>query len=47
MVEIGGENMRHVTWIALEEVKSGDWAIGGNSLTTNAIKQLALGKAAA
>jgi 4-oxalocrotonate tautomerase len=34
MVEIEGENLRPVTWVVLEEVKSGDWGIGGNGLTT-------------
>lgn len=31
MVEIEGEAMRGVTWVALEEVQSGDWGIGGNA----------------
>ena len=31
MVEIGGEAMRQVTWVTLEEVKSGDWGIAGNT----------------
>jgi 4-oxalocrotonate tautomerase len=34
MVEIEGENLRPVTWVVIDEVKSGDWGIGGNSLTT-------------
>ena len=34
MVEIEGENLRPVTWVLVEEVKSGDWGIGGNGLTT-------------
>ena len=34
MVEIEGENLRPVTWVVLEEVKSGDWGIGGNGLST-------------
>ncbi len=44
MVSIEGENMRPVTWVVLEEVKSGDWGIGGNPLTTNDAKVLAAGK---
>ena len=44
MVSIEGENMRPVTWVVLEEVKSGDWGVGGNSLTTNDVKALAAGK---
>jgi 4-oxalocrotonate tautomerase len=34
MVEIEGENMRGITWVVVEEVKSGDWGIGGNALAT-------------
>jgi 4-oxalocrotonate tautomerase len=43
MVEIEGENMRGVTWVVVEEVKSGDWGIGGNALTTEAVRSLAAG----
>jgi 4-oxalocrotonate tautomerase len=44
MVSIEGENMRPVTWVVVEEVKSGDWGIGGNPLTTGDVKALAAGK---
>jgi len=44
MVSIEGENMRSVTWVVIEEVKSGEWAVGGNALTTNDVKALAAGK---
>ncbi len=47
MVSIEGENMRPVTWVVIEDVKSGDWAIGGNPLTTADVKNLAAGKKAA
>ena len=43
MVSVEGENMRSVTWCVLEEVKSGDWAIGGQCLTTEAVHALAAG----
>ena len=43
MVSIEGENMRGVTWCVVEEVKSGDWGIGGNPLTTADVKALAAG----
>src|SRR6478752_7255382 len=33
MVSIEGENMRPVTWVVIEEVKSGEWGVGGNPLT--------------
>ncbi len=29
MVSIEGENMRQVTWVVIDEVKSGNWGIGG------------------
>ena len=43
MVSIEGENMRGVTWVVVEEVKSGDWGIGGQALTTEAVHTLAAG----
>ena len=46
MVTIEGENMRQVTWVVVEEVKSGDWGIGGQSLTTSDVKALAAGAGA-
>lgn len=41
MVSIEGEAMRSVTWTVIEEVKSGDWAIAGNPLTTADVRALA------
>jgi 4-oxalocrotonate tautomerase len=46
MVSIEGENMRGVTWCVLEEVHSGDWAIGGNALTTQDVQALVAGTVA-
>lgn len=46
MVSIEGENMRPVTWVVVEEVKSGDWGIGGNPLSTADVKALAAGQPA-
>jgi 4-oxalocrotonate tautomerase len=43
MVSIEGENMRGVTWVIVEEVKSGQWGIGGNALTTEDVQALAAG----
>jgi 4-oxalocrotonate tautomerase len=45
MVSIEGECMRPVTWVIVEEVKSGDWGMGGKPLTTADVKTLAAGKA--
>ena len=47
MVSIEGENMRGVTWVKISEVTSGEWGIGGNPLTTEAVKALASGRQAA
>ncbi len=46
MVEIEGENMRPVTWVVVEEVKSGDWGIAGNPLSTADVRALAAGQPA-
>jgi 4-oxalocrotonate tautomerase len=46
MVSVEGENMRAVTWVVIEEVKSGEWAIGGKPLTTADVKALAAGRIA-
>lgn len=46
MVSIEGEALRSVTWVVIEEVKSGDWAIGGHSLTTADVHALINKKAA-
>ncbi|MGD0616759.1 MAG: tautomerase family protein [Bryobacteraceae bacterium] len=44
MVSIEGENMRPVTWVVIEDVRSGEWGIGGQAMTTEAVKALAAGK---
>lgn len=43
MVEIEGENMRPVTWVVVEEVRSGEWGIAGKSIRTEDVKALAAG----
>lgn len=43
MVRIEGEAMRPVTWCVIEEVRSGDWGIAGNALTTADVHALAAG----
>ena len=46
LVSIEGESMRPVTWCVIDEVRSGDWGIGGNTLTTADVKNLAVGQPA-
>jgi 4-oxalocrotonate tautomerase len=43
MVSVEGENMRQVTWCVVEEIKSGDFGIAGNTLTTEQVRALASG----
>lgn len=44
MVSIEGENMRPVTSVIIEEARSGDWGIGGQALTTDAVHAMAAEK---
>ena len=46
MVGRDGEFMGGVTWVKINEIKSGDWAIGGQALRTSDVQALAAGKAA-
>ncbi|MET9244754.1 4-oxalocrotonate tautomerase family protein [Nonomuraea sp. NPDC003709] len=43
MVAIEGENMRPLTLVIVEEVKSGDWGVGGKPMTTAEVKAMAAG----
>ena len=43
MVSVEGENMRQVTTVVIEEVKSGNWGIGGKALSSDDVKALAKG----
>jgi 4-oxalocrotonate tautomerase len=43
VVAVEGEKMRGVTWVVIDEVNSGDWAIGGQVLTTEGILKMAKG----
>jgi 4-oxalocrotonate tautomerase len=45
LVSIEGENMRAVTWVVVEEVRSGSWGIAGKALTTADVQALAAGQA--
>jgi 4-oxalocrotonate tautomerase len=44
MVSIEGENLRPVTWVIIEEVKSGEWGIGGEPISAQTVKTMAEGK---
>ena len=40
MLSVEGENLRDYTLVILEEVKSGDWGVGGKTLTADDVKRL-------
>ncbi|WP_326643156.1 4-oxalocrotonate tautomerase family protein [Nonomuraea fuscirosea] len=44
MVAIEGENLRSLTLVIVEEVKSGDWGIGGRPVTAADVKALIAGE---
>jgi 4-oxalocrotonate tautomerase len=37
MVAVEGEAMREVTWVRVQEINEGEWAIGGQPLTADMI----------
>ena len=43
MVAIEGEAMRGVTWVRVIDVPSGQWGIGGKTLTSDDVKALQAG----
>lgn len=40
LISVEGDRLREKTVVLLEEVKSGDWGIGGQTLTTEDVKEL-------
>jgi 4-oxalocrotonate tautomerase len=40
MVSFSGESLRSATWILIEEVKSGNWGIGGKALGLQDVRAL-------
>lgn len=46
MIAVEGEAMRQVTWVRINEVEQGDWAIGGQMLGAAEVHALAGKKAA-
>lgn len=41
MVAIEGESLRPYTLVTVEDVRSGDWGVGGKPLTTSDVRALA------
>ena len=46
MVSVEGEAMRGVTWVKINEIEGGDWAIGGQKLAASDIHAMASAEAA-
>ena len=40
VVSVEGEVMRGVTWVRIQEIASGEWAIGGKTLSTGDVKAM-------
>jgi 4-oxalocrotonate tautomerase len=38
MVAVEGEALRHMTWVRIYEVASGQWGVGGTGLTAADVK---------
>lgn len=43
MVSIEGEELRPYTVVLIHELKTGDWGVGGEALTTECIRKIAAG----
>lgn len=41
MIAVEGEGMRQVTWVKINEIAQGDWAIGGKALAAKDVQALA------
>jgi 4-oxalocrotonate tautomerase len=46
MLAVEGEALRPYTWVKVQEVQQGDWAIGGQTLTAKDVQAIARSKAA-
>jgi 4-oxalocrotonate tautomerase len=44
MLAVEGEKMRGVTWVKINEVASGEWAVGGQPLTSGEVRAMAAAK---
>ncbi|HET9015877.1 MAG TPA: tautomerase family protein [Thermomicrobiaceae bacterium] len=48
MLSVEGETMRPLTWVIVDDnVKSGDWGIGGQGATVDAVRAIQHGEAKA
>ena len=40
-IDVKGEYLRPVTFVVIDETRSGEWGIGGKAMTTEAVRALA------
>ena len=40
VTEVTSEKLRAMTWVIIDEVKSGHWGVGGNALGLDDVKKL-------
>lgn len=40
IVSVEGDGIRPVTWVIIEDVASGEWGVGGQAVTTDAIRAM-------
>lgn len=45
MLSIEGEALREVTWVKIDEVKEGNWGIGGHCLTAADVHRMQMAEA--
>jgi len=44
LIAVEGESLREKTVVIIEETRSGDWGVGGQTLTAEAVKSLRAGE---
>lgn len=44
LIDVEGEAMRPVTWVRINEMEEGDWAIGGQLLSASDVHAMAKGE---
>jgi len=44
MVSFAGEGLRQATWVIVQEVKSGNWGVGGKTLGLDNVRAIQAGK---
>ena len=40
VTEVTSEKLRDATWVVIEEVKDGQWGVGGNALSLNDVRAM-------